>query len=132
MASGPFVPLGLLAYTYIGYPAAIGLLARLLPLQTQRDPSYTPFVSVLLPAYNVAQYLDAKLDSLLALDYPTDKLEILVYNDASTDSTGEILDRRAALDSRVRPVHSAERSGKPTGLNRMRQQARGEVFLMTD
>lgn len=128
----PLVTAGLLAYTYVGYPLAIGVLARLRPMQTRPDDGYTPMVSVLIPAYNVAGYLDAKIDSLLALDWPADKLEILVLSDASTDATDEILARRAAADPRVRWVRADKRSGKPAALNRLKQGARGEVLLLTD
>lgn len=131
----PSVPLtaaALLGYTYVGYPLLIGALARLRPLKTERDRSYTPMVSALLPAYNVAGYLDAKLDSLLALDYPKDKFEILVLSDGSTDGTDELLARRAASDPRVRYLRSEQRRGKPSGLNLMKQEARGEILLMTD
>src|SRR5262249_34185417 len=71
-------------------------------------------------------------DSLLALDYPNDKFEILVLSDGSTDGTDALLARRARLDPRVRPLRSDRRSGKPSALNVMRQQARGEELLVTD
>jgi len=128
----PLISASLLAYTYVGYPLTIGLLARLRPMKTNSDENYTPLVSVLIPAFNVASYLEAKLDSVLALDYPADKLEVLVLSDASTDETDAILQRRAAADPRIRYLRSDERSGKPSGVNRMKSEARGEVLLMTD
>lgn len=128
----PFAAFGLLAYTYAGYPLLIATLAKVAPHSTERDPAYTPSVSALIPAYNVEKYLDAKLDSLLALDYPKDKFEILIYCDGSDDRTWEILERRAAEDPRVRPIKSEARSGKPTALNVMREAARGEILLLTD
>jgi biofilm PGA synthesis N-glycosyltransferase PgaC len=130
-----FVTLGSLAalgYTYVGYPLVIGALAKLSPIETTPDPSYTPMVSALIPAFNCESYLDKKLDSLLALDYPKDKLEILVLSDGSTDGTDELLRRRAAEDPRVRPLRNDRRSGKPTALNLMKKEARGEVLLLTD
>lgn len=128
----PVTALALLGYTYVGYPLLIGALARLRPLKTTRDPDFTPMVSALLPAYNVAGYLDAKLDSLLALDYPADKLEILVLSDGSTDGTDELLARRSAADPRIRHLRSEQRRGKPSALNLMKQEAKGEILLMTD
>ncbi|NUP11452.1 MAG: glycosyltransferase family 2 protein [Polyangiaceae bacterium] len=124
--------LGLLGYTYVGYPALIGVLAKLRPLELKPDPSFVPSVSVLLPAHNAEAYLDAKLDSLQALDYPREKLEILVYSDGSTDGTNAILERRARLDPRIVPILSDERAGKPRALNTMRKKAKGEVLLMCD
>jgi poly-beta-1,6-N-acetyl-D-glucosamine synthase len=128
----PVVALTVLGYTYVGYPLLIGTLAKLSPIETSPDDSYTPMVSALIPAYNCEGYLDAKIDSLLALDYPKDKFEILILSDGSTDGTDELLKRRAAADPRVVPMRSEVRSGKPTALNVMREKARGEVLLLTD
>lgn len=124
--------LGLLGYTYFGYPALIGALSKLRPLRTERDESFTPSVSVLMSAYNAADYLDRKLDSILALDYPAAQLEVLVYSDGSTDDTDAILTRRAAGDPRIRWLRGETRRGKPTALNKLRALARGEVIFMTD
>lgn len=126
------VPLALIGYTYVGYPLLVGALARIRPLRTEKDPTYTPMVSALLPAYNVAGYLDAKLDSLLALDYPADKFEILVLSDGSNDGTDEILERRSKENPRIRYIRSEQRKGKPSGLNVMKKEARGDILLMTD
>jgi cellulose synthase/poly-beta-1,6-N-acetylglucosamine synthase-like glycosyltransferase len=121
-----------LFYTYFGYAIVIGVLARLFPLRTNSDESWTPLVSTLIPVYNAASYLPAKLDSLLALDWPADKLEILVYSDGATDETESIAEQYAARDPRVRLIRGGKRAGKPTAVNRMLTEARGEVLLMTD
>ena len=128
-----WVALAVLVYTYIGYPILVALLARLWPLATRVDDAWTPLVTACIPVYNAAKYLPAKLDSLLALDWPRDKLEIL-----------DLLRRRHRRQRRhrrrlqrrfpgvVRHLVAATRAGKPTAVNRMRQEARGEVLLMTD
>jgi cellulose synthase/poly-beta-1,6-N-acetylglucosamine synthase-like glycosyltransferase len=89
-------------------------------------------VTVCVAAYNVALTLDAKIASLLAQRYPRDKLEILVYSDGSTDGTDDLVRLWAQRDPRVRLLRGTRRQGKPTGLNRMREAARGEVLLITD
>ena len=121
-----------LVYTYAGYPALLALLQRLSPVRVHRDPTWTPTVSVCVPAYNAEATLDAKLASLATLDYPAEKLEILVYSDGSTDRTNQILSEWSARDARVRALVSGERRGKPTALNRMADEAHGEVLLLTD
>ncbi len=126
------VSFGVLVYTYIGYPVLIGVLARLFPLRIPEDPSYLPKVTACIPVHNAASYLPAKLDSLLGLDYPADKLEILIYSDGATDETDAIARDYAARDSRVKLIKSDERRGKPIGVNRMLDEASGEVLLMTD
>lgn len=122
----------LLFYTYFGYPVLLALLARLWPWRPAPDPTWEPTVSICVAAYNCEAYMDAKLRSLVALDYPTDKMEILVYSDASSDGTDAIVSRWAHKDSRVRLMRGDVRMGKPTGLNRMRERATGEVIVITD
>jgi hypothetical protein len=124
--------LALLAYTYVGYPLLIGLLARLMPWKPRPDPTWQPSVSICVAAYNCEAYIDAKLRSLQALDYPADKVEILVYSDASTDGTDEIVAAWTAKDPRVHLLRGEVRSGKPTALNRMRERGTGEVLVITD
>jgi cellulose synthase/poly-beta-1,6-N-acetylglucosamine synthase-like glycosyltransferase len=77
-------------------------------------------------------YLRAKLESLAALDYPADQIEILVYSDGSTDGTDAVARAIAAADGRVRLLGDGVRRGKPYAVNRMLEAAKGEVLLMTD
>jgi cellulose synthase/poly-beta-1,6-N-acetylglucosamine synthase-like glycosyltransferase len=122
----------ILVYTYVGYPILVALLAKLFPTRGRRDPGWRPTVTVCIPAYNVERYLGAKLDSLLAQDYPQGKLDIVVYSDASTDGSDAVVERYAATHPRVRLLRAEPRAGKPTALNRMREEARGEVLVLTD
>ena len=128
-----WIALAVLAYTYVGYPILVALLARLWPLRTRVDDAWTPVVTACIPVYNAAKYLPAKLDSLLALDWPRDKLEILVYSDGATDGSDAIAEDYARrFPGVVRFLRAGARAGKPTAVNRMRTEARGEVLLMTD
>ena len=124
--------LGFLIYTYLGYPLLIALLARLFPLRTTIDPSFRPSVTVCIAVYNGASFIEGKVRSLLDQEYPPDKLEILVYSDGSTDETEAMVTAWATREPRVRLLRGERRLGKPTGLNRMREAARGELLLITD
>ena len=125
--------LATLAYTYFGYPIVIGLFARLFPRRAApEDPAWTPKVSALIPVYNASSYLTAKLESLLGLDWPADKLEIWIYSDGATDDTEAVAEAYAARDPRVHLLRGGARAGKPTAVNRMLEVATGEVLLMTD
>jgi poly-beta-1,6-N-acetyl-D-glucosamine synthase len=124
--------LGVLGYTHVGYPLIIAGLARLAPNKTRIDPRYQPQVSICVPTHNGEAELATKLDSLLAQTYPASKTEILVYSDGSTDRTAEIVRHYAERDPRVRLIVSGTCLGKPTALNRLRQEARGEVLVLTD
>ncbi len=124
--------LAVLVYAYLGYPLVIALLARLAPLRVSVDPGWQPSVSICLCVYNGAEVLPRKLRSLLDQDWPSDRLEILVYSDGSTDTTDDVVRQSSAGDPRIRLVRGEEREGKPTGLNRLAEEARGEVLLFTD
>ncbi|HSS39705.1 MAG TPA: glycosyltransferase, partial [Polyangia bacterium] len=124
----------LLVYTYLGYPVAIGLLARLRRRRVVAASGPLPSVSVCLPVYNGAAYLRAKIASLLAQDYPG-SIEILVYCDGCSDDTEAVaraLAAEPAAAGRIRVFASAQRSGKPTGLNTLAPAARGELLLLND
>lgn len=133
MTAVALAALALLVYTYVGYPLLVALLGRLRPLSTRADPAWTPSVTACIPAYNAERYVAAKLDSLLALDWPRDKLEILVLSDGSSDGTDALLaDYARRFPGVVRHLRAETRQGKPAAVNRMRAEARGEVLLMTD
>ena len=127
----------LLAYTYVGYPIAIGVLARLArrrPRSAAGDGE-RPRVTICMPAYNGAAYLPAKMRSLFAQDYPPDRLEILVYLDGSTDDSERIARELAASSEaagRLRVIVAPERKGKPIALNVMGAAATGDLLLLND
>src|SRR3954468_23006818 len=89
MPAGAITILALLLYTYAGYPVLIGLLASSARRRAAATPApaVLPFVSICLPVFNGGGYLRAKIDSLLAQDYPADRFEILIYCDGCTDDT---------------------------------------------
>jgi cellulose synthase/poly-beta-1,6-N-acetylglucosamine synthase-like glycosyltransferase len=124
--------LGVLIYTYLGYPVVIAALALLKPMKVSRDPDFRPTVSVLIPVFNAKSYVGPKIDSLLALDYPEDRLEIILSSDASDDGSDDVIRDYAARHPNIRYLRAEHRSGKPAGINRMLEEATGEVLLMTD
>lgn len=93
-----------------------------------------PKVSILIAARNEEKNITEALQSLLQLDYPD--FEILIVNDRSTDGTGEILDRMAQGNPRLRPIHLTALPkgwlGKNHALFRAAQESTGELLLFTD
>jgi cellulose synthase/poly-beta-1,6-N-acetylglucosamine synthase-like glycosyltransferase len=83
-----------------------------------------------LAVHNEEKYLRAKLENLDALDYPAERLEVIVVSDGSTDGTNEILD--AWEDSKRRFAIVAAHRGKANALNIGMAQARGEIVCFTD
>src|SRR5262249_14626958 len=110
---------GILVYIYFGYPLLLwsGILGRRRPV---RKKETFPFVSFVVPAHNEESVIEAKLRNLLALDYPRDRLEILVGSDGSTDRTEELV-RRFPSD-RVRLVASPVQCGKSAIQNQVVEQ----------
>ncbi len=94
-----------------------------------------PPVSVLIPAHNEEIVMAATLDAMLALDYPRDRLEILVINDGSNDTTGEIVADYARRDNRVVPLNVPKGEGgrgKSRALNLGLTSARSPVVAVYD
>jgi len=93
-----------------------------------------PRLSVVIPALNEGHTLEAALTTLLAQTYPN--LEIVLINDRSTDDTGAIVDRLAAKDPRIKPLHITELPagwlGKLHALHRGTELASGEWLLYSD
>jgi cellulose synthase/poly-beta-1,6-N-acetylglucosamine synthase-like glycosyltransferase len=119
----------LLFYTYAGYPLLLVLVSRLRSRPVRRAEC-APHVSVIITAYNEERDLAAKLENTLALDYPSDKLEIIVASDCSTDRTDEIAVEYASRG--VRLYRQRERLGKTSAQNSAVERARGEIILFSD
>ncbi len=121
--------LSLIFVAYAGYPIALYFRARLWPRPIRRA-SISPHVSIVLAVRNEEQNLPRKLDNLAALDYPKDRLEIIVVSDGSTDETNNIL--TPWENSQRRAVILSEHRGKATALNWGMAAARGEIIVFTD
>jgi cellulose synthase/poly-beta-1,6-N-acetylglucosamine synthase-like glycosyltransferase len=98
------------------------------------DFGYRPFVTVMVPCRNEELVIEGLLETLLAFDYPADRHELIVIDDGSDDSTGQIVDRMARAFPRVRCMHRPAGSGggKSGALNAALQIARGEVVVVFD
>jgi biofilm PGA synthesis N-glycosyltransferase PgaC len=119
----------LLAYTYVGYPLLVRMWSRLRP-RPPRSGQVEPRVTLLVVTYNEAARVSRRLANLMALDYPRDRLQIVLASDGSTDGTAE----RAARHARGRAeiIHYETRRGKTAVLNAMVPTARGEIVVLAD
>ena len=120
--------IALVAYVYVGYPCLIFLLARLRPRPVARAP-VLPTVSFIIAAYNEERVIAAKLENTLALDYPPERLEVLVVSDGSTDATEDIV--RTGFAGRVKLL-ALPRQGKTLAQNQAVAVARGEIVVFSD
>jgi cellulose synthase/poly-beta-1,6-N-acetylglucosamine synthase-like glycosyltransferase len=117
-------------YSYFGYPVWLWLRSRWSPRPVRRS-SATPSVSAVMVVRNEEAIIARKLDNLLTLDYPHDKLDVVVVSDGSSDGTAAILAGYAG-NSRVRIVLKPASQGKAAGLNDAIRVASGDVLLFTD
>jgi len=119
--------IALMAYVYVGYPAVIFLLAHLRPRPVRSAP-HLPTVSFIVAAYKEERSIAAKIENTRALDYPADRLEIIVASDGSTDRTEEIVRGHAG----VRLLSLGGRFGKTIAQNRAVEIARGDILVFSD
>lgn len=124
-----WLSVAMLFYTYVGYPLLLAVLSRLRPRVVRRG-DWLPAVSIVITAYNEERDLGAKLENTLALDYPKDRLEIIVASDCSTDRTDTIV--REFADRGVRLHRQEQRLGKTAAQNAAVELARGEIVLFSD
>jgi cellulose synthase/poly-beta-1,6-N-acetylglucosamine synthase-like glycosyltransferase len=122
--------LGALAWTHVGYPLAAALIAALRTKRIEKA-EVTPSVAVIVAAHNEEAVIGRLLESLLALDYPQERLEVIVASDGSTDRTDELVEGFAARGARVRLV-CCPRGGKVAAQNAAARQTEAEVLAFAD
>lgn len=119
------------AYAYFGYPAILGLLARVAARKgTGPDDTSCPRVTLVITAHNEEDRIRKKLENTLAIAYPADRLEVLVASDASTDRTDAIV--REYASEGIRLVRAPERRGKEYAQKCAIREAKGEIIVFSD
>ena len=130
------VALAVVGYAYVGYPMlllVLNALRRPHRAHTQRvqgPPAEWPMVSITLPAYNEEAMIRGKLERLTSLEYPPERLQILVVSDASSDGTDEIV--REFANRGVELLRLEQRAGKTAAENAARPLLRGGIVVNTD
>jgi cellulose synthase/poly-beta-1,6-N-acetylglucosamine synthase-like glycosyltransferase len=122
----------LLVYVYAGYPLLCALIACVYNRRV-RAAADTPSVTIIISAFNEADCIEHTLRNKLSLDYPADRVEIIVVSDASDDGTDDIVRRVVdESDGRVRLIRQDPRSGKTSALNLAAAQAGGDLIVFSD
>lgn len=116
------------AYLYAGYPLLLWVRSRWFPRPVGAAP-FEPPVTMVIPVFDEERVLAGKLENSLGLDYPRDRLEILVVSDGSTDRSEEIARAHASRGVRLLAL---PRSGKGAALNAGAAAARHEILVLTD
>jgi len=127
--------IGLTVYTYFGYPLVLSLWAvfkradagSAVPAGAETGQ---PRVSLIIPAYNEETVIGRKIQNTLELDYPSDRLEIVVVSDGSNDATERVA--REAAGERIRLVFREDHQGKTACLNAVLPDLTGQIVVFTD
>lgn len=125
-------PVIIAALAYVGYPAALWLIATVRRRAPFTAPSAGawPSLTITVPVHNGAATIGAALDRLLALDYPRGLVQLLVISDASTDGTDDLV--RARAGEGVELLRLPRRVGKTAAENAAMSHARGEIIVNVD
>jgi cellulose synthase/poly-beta-1,6-N-acetylglucosamine synthase-like glycosyltransferase len=122
-----WVSAGLIVYTHLGYPLVLWVLVHLRGRTATGPAAGPPSVSLIVAAYDEEEVIEAKVANALALDYPRDRLELIVASDGSTDATVERA-RAAGADL----VLDLPRAGKIAAQNVAAERAGGEILAFSD
>jgi len=117
-------------YAYAGYPVVLLFLRLFIHRPVHKD-RIEPDVTLVVPAYNESRVIEAKIRNAASLDYPVNKLEVLIASDGSSDDTVETA-QRLSNGARIRLLAFSENRGKISVLNDAVRAARGEIIVFSD
>lgn len=120
----------LILYTYFGYPLILAMINFIYSKPVKKGEEF-PSITIFISAYNEEDVIEARVNNLLESDYPRDKMEIIVGSDGSTDKTYQIV-KRLCEENKIRYAVSFQRAGKPSMLNLIAKDARGDVYVFAD
>ncbi len=125
------LPVLLVGYAYFAYPALLKVVGAFRARPPRPDqPAEWPTISIVVPAYNEQHAIGRTIESLLLLDYPADRRQILVLSDASTDGTDAVI--RGFADRGVELLRMPARVGKTAMENSAIPSLRGDIIVNTD
>lgn len=126
-----WVCLGVFLYILFGHGLLLVLLKAFFSRPVKRKP-ITPDVCFIIPAYNEEKVIRAKLENTLALDYPQDRLKIVVVSDGCVDRTEKIVKRMSKEDSRIILIRQRSRQGRTIAINTAAERYKAKVYAISD
>lgn len=118
-----------IVFAYFGYPVTLAIAGAFRNSRVVKRP-ITPFVTLIITAYNEGKRIREKLENTLSLEYPGEKLQIVVASDGSTDDTNNIVKKYA--DQGIELLLVEKRGGKENAQKEAIEVARGEILVFTD
>lgn len=124
----------IIVWANIGYPLTIILIGKIINKKNRKLDNYEPTVTIMIVAHNEERVIEKKLENVLKVDYPKDKIEILVSSDNSTDKTNAIVENfiKSHRNSNIRLYKVQERKGKTNAQNEAAKTVKSEILVMTD
>ncbi len=123
----------LIAISYLLYPLFIVFYSKIKPLRLQEEENYCPTISIIIAAYNEELVLEETIENFLQLEYPKEKIEIIIGSDCSTDKTNEIIKK---LENKypdiIRGIIFNQRRGKSIVLNDLVKEAKNDILVFSD
>lgn len=116
-------------YSYTVYPISLSIVGKLFGSTWNKDEHF-PLATIIISAFNEEKCIEEKVRNSLLLDYPEDKLEVIVSSDGSSDRTNEIV--AGIKDKRLILRAFAGRLGKTACLNKVIPDSKGEIIVFTD
>lgn len=124
-----------IGWAMVGYPLLLRVLGKMMRKRiNSKDFSHEPSVTLMIVAHNEAASIGGKLENAIALEYPPEKLTILITSDNSTDETNPIVRRFAGMhpDRKIRLYEAKERKGKTNAQNEAFAVVDTDILVMTD
>lgn len=122
-------------WAMVGYPMFLVIIQKMFKKQPLKcDSTYQPSVTVMVVAHNEEKVIQEKLSNLISLDYPSDKLEIMVTSDFSTDNTNSIVEKfiKDHPEKIIRLHKTINHGGKTNAQNEAQKLINSEILVMTD
>jgi poly-beta-1,6-N-acetyl-D-glucosamine synthase len=122
---------GIVLYSYFGYGILLYFMVKIKKLfqkEASFDPTFEPKVSLVVPCFNEAEYIEDKIINSLALDYPKDKLQLIFISDGSNDDTPD----RVKKYPQVLALHENARNGKAAAMNRAMAYVNSSIVVFCD
>jgi len=116
---------------YFGYFFLVFILTKVKKKEIRKAENFTPFISILIPCYNVGRVIDQKIKNTLEIDYPKDEFEIIAVESGSIDNTYSILSKYVA-QGKIKLIKQQQRLGKSSAINCGLNVCRSDIIVMTD
>jgi len=124
-----FMSVILIIYAYFGYPFSLMMLSIISKKDVFKDEIY-PSITMIITAFNEEKRIKEKIENTLKLEYPKNKLQVIVASDGSTDDTDQIISQY--INQGIKLLRVNERKGKENAQKEALKESKGEIIIFSD